>query len=356
MSTTLSQRNNGSIDHTYLQASASLITAYQTTTPQKVNQPLGGGGVAGGTHMPSNGRYQLAGGSQCLAPTPSHEDDDFVQLRSEHKASHRSISPSQPVPAMNAHETSQQSDQSSADLWTALYDYEAQNEDELTLSRGTVVLVLSKDSAISGDVGWWTGKIGDKVGIFPCNYVTDRDMLMVDELRESIGDVQPIEIEHKDLVVKEVIGQGGFNKVRRGFWRGQEVAVKTQCQGGSHEKIRENVLKEAKLCWTLSHKNIVALLGVCLQQHFSLVMEYARGGPLNQILASYKIPPDVLVGWAIQIAEGMDYLHTGAPISIIHRDLKSSNSKCAILLCVCVCVFFLCLFHYRLRSATECPA
>lgn len=48
-------------------------------------------------------------------------------------------------------------------LWTALYDYEAQGEDELTLRRGQIVVVLSTDSEVSGDVGWWTGKIGDKV-------------------------------------------------------------------------------------------------------------------------------------------------------------------------------------------------
>ena len=27
----------------------------------------------------------------------------------------------------------------------------------------------------------------------------------------------------------------------------------------------------------------------------------------------------------LQIAEGMDYLHSGAPFKIIHRDLKSHN-------------------------------
>lgn len=48
-------------------------------------------------------------------------------------------------------------------LWTALYDYEAQGEDELTLERGQVVLVLSMDPNVSGDEGWWIGKIGDKV-------------------------------------------------------------------------------------------------------------------------------------------------------------------------------------------------
>lgn len=321
MSTTLSHRNNGTIDahNTYFQASANLITAYPMT-PQKNNQST----VLGGTNQTTN-RTVLASCPQY--PTTSYQDDEFVQLRSEDKAHNKAnnVASVPQVQKVNATETTNsESDQPSADLWTALYDYEAQNEDELSLSRGTVVVVLSKDSNISGDEGWWTGKIGDKVGIFPCNYVTDRDMLTVDELPGSIGDVELIQIDYKDLTLKEVIGRGGFNEVRLAYWREQEVAVKTPY----HNQTRETVLTEAKLCWTLSHKNIVALLGVCLQQPvFRLVIEYAHGGPLNKILAKHKIPPDVLVGWAKQIADGMNYLHNGAPICILHRDLKSENGK-----------------------------
>ena len=46
-----------------------------------------------------------------------------------------------------------------------LYDYEAQQEDELSLSKGEVVEVMTAD----GD--WWIGAIGDCVGAFPSNYV-----------------------------------------------------------------------------------------------------------------------------------------------------------------------------------------
>lgn len=90
---------------------------------------------------------------------------------------------------------------------------------------------------------------------------------------------------------------------------------------------RKNVLQEAKLFWTLKHPNIVSLRGVCLKApKFCLVMEYAKGGSLNRILSgSRRIDPPVLIEWAIQIARGMNYLHNGAPISVIHRDLKSSN-------------------------------
>ncbi|XP_037727638.1 mitogen-activated protein kinase kinase kinase-like isoform X2 [Drosophila subpulchrella] len=210
-------------------------------------------------------------------------------------------------------------------LWTALYDYEAQGEDELTLRRGEIVVVLSTDSEVSGDVGWWTGKIGDKVGVFPKDFVTDEDPLQLN-VSSAIGDIQPHEIEYNEMEIKEVIGSGGFCKVHRGYYDGEEVAIKIAHQTGEDDmqRMRDNVLQEAKLFWALKHENIAALRGVCLNTKLCLVMEYARGGSLNRILAG-KIPPDVLVNWAIQIARGMNYLHNEAPMSIIHRDLKSSN-------------------------------
>ncbi|XP_017064377.1 mitogen-activated protein kinase kinase kinase isoform X2 [Drosophila eugracilis] len=210
-------------------------------------------------------------------------------------------------------------------LWTALYDYEAQGEDELTLRRGEIVVVLSTDSEVSGDVDWWTGKIGDKVGVFPKDFVTYEDPLQLN-VSSAIGDIQPHEIEYNELDIKEVIGSGGFCKVHRGYYDGEEVAIKIAHQTGDDDmqRMRDNVLQEAKLFWALKHENIAALRGVCLNTKLCLVMEYARGGSLNRILAG-KIPPDVLVNWAIQIARGMNYLHNEAPMSIIHRDLKSSN-------------------------------
>ncbi|XP_059619854.1 mitogen-activated protein kinase kinase kinase-like isoform X2 [Phlebotomus argentipes] len=210
-------------------------------------------------------------------------------------------------------------------LWTAVFDYDAQGEDELSLRRGQIVYVLSKDSNISGDEGWWTGKIGDKVGIFPSNFVTDSDPLLPSAM---IGNIQPEEIGYQELELKEVIGVGGFGKVHRAYWGHEEVAVKAARRGPDEDidVTRKNVLQEAKLFWSLKHENIVALKGVCLKEpKLCLVMEFARGGSLNRILAGRKIPPDVLVDWAIQIARGMNYLHNMAPISVIHRDLKSSN-------------------------------
>ncbi|XP_063884128.1 uncharacterized protein LOC135113072 isoform X13 [Scylla paramamosain] len=202
-------------------------------------------------------------------------------------------------------------------LCTILYDYEAQGDDELSLRHGEVIEVLSRDVKISGDEGWWTGKINGKVGIFPSNFV------------QNVRDLEPVEIDFNELGLEEVIGVGGFGKVYRGTWKGQEVAVKAARQDPDEDisVTIENVRQEAKLFWPLKHENIVALKGVCLQEpNLCLVMEYARGGSLTRVLQQRKvIGPSVLTDWAIQIARGMNYLHSHAPVRIIHRDLKSSN-------------------------------
>ena len=85
--------------------------------------------------------------------------------------------------------------------------------------------------------------------------------------------------------MEEVIGVGGFGKVYRGFYRGQEVAVKAARRDADESlvTIKERVLQEGKLFWLLKHKNVVGLLGVCLEEpNLCLVMEYARGGALNR--------------------------------------------------------------------------
>ncbi|KAK3909949.1 Mitogen-activated protein kinase kinase kinase 9 [Frankliniella fusca] len=240
---------------------------------------------------------QRSHGSRSASPAVTHSRRRSPQQTPQHSSN---------ISTLRRHDAN--------NLWTALFDYDAQGEDELSLRRGRIVEVLSYDSKISGDEGWWTGKIGDKVGIFPSNFVEN--------------DIKPVEIDYSELQLCEVIGVGGFGKVFRAYWHSTEVAVKEARQEPDEDvnDTLEKMRQEANLSWLLDHENIVNLIGVCLRKpNLCLVMEYARGGSLNRVLAGGKIPPDVLVDWAIQIGRGMNYLHNGAPISIIHRDLKSSN-------------------------------
>ena len=213
-------------------------------------------------------------------------------------------------------------------LWTAIFDYEATREDELNLRRGCQVRVLSKDAKISGDEGWWTGEVNSRVGIFPSSYVAKPEV--VAQVSPTGDQARPFDIRFSELELEEVIGVGGFGKVYRGTWHGDEVAVKAARQDSDEPitTVIENVRQEAKLFWLLRHENIILLKGVCLEQpNLCLVMEYARGGSLNRVLTGRTLPPDIMVNWAQQIASGMHYLHEEAPISLVHRDLKSCNSK-----------------------------
>ncbi|CAF4128462.1 unnamed protein product, partial [Rotaria sp. Silwood1] len=85
------------------------------------------------------------------------------------------------------------------DILHVIYDYTGKEDDELTLKRGSIVEVLSKDEKISGSEGWWTGRLIDSesVGIFPANFV---------------GNFEPNlrVIEEKDLQIGNLIGIGGF--------------------------------------------------------------------------------------------------------------------------------------------------
>lgn len=48
------------------------------------------------------------------------------------------------------------------------YSYKAQNDDELTLKKGDIITLVSKDQQ---DAGWWKGELNGVVGVFPDNFV-----------------------------------------------------------------------------------------------------------------------------------------------------------------------------------------
>ena len=84
-----------------------------------------------------------------------------------------------------------------------------------------------------------------------------------------------------------------------------EVAIKAtrNMQDATPDVARDRILQEGRLFWLLKHENIISLHGICLEEpNMCLIMEYARGGPLNRILGNgRRIRPDVLVDWAIQV-------------------------------------------------------
>lgn len=148
----------------------------------------------------------------------------------------------------------------------------------------------------------------------------------------------PLPMKHIDfceLTLERLIGQGGFGKVYKGKYVGKDVAIKeplahshvSSTQSVSIELLNAEIIKEANLHNQLNHPNIIKMFGISLNERkVYLVMEYARGNSLRELLTKTTLSPDVIIRFSMQISGAMEYLHN-LPKAIIHRDLKSPNSK-----------------------------
>ncbi|XP_060177121.1 cysteine-rich receptor-like protein kinase 10 isoform X2 [Lycium barbarum] len=125
------------------------------------------------------------------------------------------------------------------------------------------------------------------------------------------------------------IGEGGFGNVYKGkFPTGQVVAAKrlSRSSGQGGQEFKNEVLLVAKL----QHRNLVRLLGFCLEgEEKILVYEFVT----NQSLDYFLFDPEKqkLLNWSTRYkiiggtARGLLYLHEDSRLRIIHRDLKASN-------------------------------
>ncbi|CAI5481676.1 unnamed protein product [Closterium sp. Yama58-4] len=138
-------------------------------------------------------------------------------------------------------------------------------------------------------------------------------------------EIDPSEL---DFSKSKLIGKGAFGEIRRVMWRGTPVAAKTILPGLSDDvQITREFRDEMFLLPKLRHPNIVQFLGcVTRRPPLCLVTEYLPGGDLHDVLkAKGALPPRIAVGYGLDIARGMNYLHNHKPESIIHRDLKPRN-------------------------------
>ncbi|CAN6219088.1 unnamed protein product [Urochloa humidicola] len=125
------------------------------------------------------------------------------------------------------------------------------------------------------------------------------------------------------------LGEGGFGAVYKGVLPGnQEIAVKRLSQS-SRQGIEE-LKNELVLVAKLQHKNLVRLVGVCLEDHEKLlVYEYMPNKSLDTILFDPERCGELDWGKRFKIvngiARGLQYLHEDSQVKIIHRDLKASN-------------------------------
>jgi interleukin-1 receptor-associated kinase 1 len=124
------------------------------------------------------------------------------------------------------------------------------------------------------------------------------------------------------------LGQGGNGEVYKGSLPdGREVAVKMLKEA---KVDGEEFINEVASISRTSHVNVVTLLGFCLEgcgpkSKRGLVYEYMPNGSLERYTAGGDLGWEQLLGIAVGIARGLEYLHRGCNTHIVHFDIKPHN-------------------------------
>ncbi|MBC8134001.1 MAG: serine/threonine protein kinase [Deltaproteobacteria bacterium] len=131
-----------------------------------------------------------------------------------------------------------------------------------------------------------------------------------------------------DVYLAHATGEAGFTK---------KIALKVLERSFARQKeLVEHFLDEARLATMLDHPNIVQIidLGRADDEYF-IAMEYVDGADLARLIEittrqGRPIPLSVVVAILRKVCDGLHAAHTiraadGAPLGLVHRDMKCGN-------------------------------
>lgn len=127
---------------------------------------------------------------------------------------------------------------------------------------------------------------------------------------------------------QNVLGEGGFGCVYKGWLPDGKVVAVKQLKAGSGQGERE-FRAEVEIISRVHHRHLVSLVGYCIsEQQRLLIYEFVPNKTLEHHLHGQGMP---VLDWVKRIkialgsAKGLAYLHEDCHPKIIHRDIKSAN-------------------------------
>jgi len=128
----------------------------------------------------------------------------------------------------------------------------------------------------------------------------------------------------------EKLGSGASKDVYRAYdtQEGIEVAWNVVNLSGVPKNERNRIVNEVRLLERLHHHNIISFHGSWVnreRQEVNFVTEILSSGTLKSFIAKVQVIRwKIAKRWAVQILNGLAYLHSQEP-TVIHRDLKCEN-------------------------------
>jgi serine/threonine protein kinase len=156
----------------------------------------------------------------------------------------------------------------------------------------------------------------------------------IEDFLRSDNSIIPIRYSYKDIkkITKQFntkLGSGGYGSVFKGQLRsGRLVAVKLL------DKVKSNgqdFVNEVATIGRIHHINIVQLIGFCVEgSKRALIYEFMPNGSLEKYIFSHieksnSLSCENLYDISLGVARGIEYLHNGCNMKILHFDIKPHN-------------------------------
>ncbi|XP_061948229.1 rust resistance kinase Lr10-like [Populus nigra] len=156
---------------------------------------------------------------------------------------------------------------------------------------------------------------------------------IVEQFLQSQNNLMPIRYSYSDIRkitrgFKDKLGEGGFGSVYKGKLRsGRFAAVKLL---GKSKANGQDFINEVATIGRIHHTNVVQLIGFCAEgSKRALVYDFMSNGSLDSHLFSRE--GSISLSWqklhqiSLGVARGIDYLHLGCDMQILHFDIKPHN-------------------------------
>eukprot|EP00257_Ricinus_communis_P013824 XP_015571355.1 rust resistance kinase Lr10 [Ricinus communis] len=155
----------------------------------------------------------------------------------------------------------------------------------------------------------------------------------IEEFLQSQNNLTPVRYSYSDIrkmtsAFKDKLGEGGYGSVCKAKLRsGRFAAVKML---GKSKANGQEFINEVASIGQVHHVNVVQLIGFCAEgSKRALVYDFMPNGSLDKYVFSRE--GNTHLSWkkmheiSLGVARGIDYLHRGCKMQILHFDIKPHN-------------------------------